>query len=366
MSAFRRVVRPSRFVLFAGGVFLLGLASCGNAPDQQLAAEPKPPEAEKAEDKEHIKLLGGDDGLVGAADILVADPTIMSRFEDPGYEQVAKLPHGTLKGVCYLPKAPPAGCGRGGPVDPGSGPDAIRNPRPGEVSYYKKARVGRPGWFKYDRKIRKHLVLNAAIIIKGIKAGGLVPLRRTSFNIYAGRFGANYNTRDRNFGDSRVMKFSPVKDLVLFRTYDGFDSHFLVRNVMSGEVVMDKRARAFDRKPVHASGNMERVFGHGVLPPHVPSSPFKRAGEIYKVSCQRHPWMEGYIIIVDNPYALSARKGKFSLSVPVGDWDVQVWHPVFQPAQKELRIRIHANKVTELGVPFRSSDSTKVVVGLKE
>ncbi len=48
------------------------------------------------------------------------------------------------------------------------------------------------------------------------------------------------------------------------------------------------------------------------------------------VSCSIHPWMKGYLLIQDHPYAaVSADDGTFSIeNLPTGKWEFQVWHEV--------------------------------------
>jgi plastocyanin len=47
-----------------------------------------------------------------------------------------------------------------------------------------------------------------------------------------------------------------------------------------------------------------------------------------EVKCDMHQWMDGIILIRDNPYvAISDETGKFTIeNVPAGDWKFQFWH----------------------------------------
>jgi plastocyanin len=46
------------------------------------------------------------------------------------------------------------------------------------------------------------------------------------------------------------------------------------------------------------------------------------------VSCSIHPWMKGWLIVQDSPYAAVTNKdGEFEISnLPSGNWTFQVWH----------------------------------------
>lgn len=47
-----------------------------------------------------------------------------------------------------------------------------------------------------------------------------------------------------------------------------------------------------------------------------------------RVSCSIHPWMQGWLLVKDNPYfAVSDADGKFEIqNLPVGKWTFQFWH----------------------------------------
>ena len=47
-----------------------------------------------------------------------------------------------------------------------------------------------------------------------------------------------------------------------------------------------------------------------------------------KVECNIHPWMDGLILIRDNPYvSISDSTGKFEIkNLPEGEWEFQFWH----------------------------------------
>ena len=49
-----------------------------------------------------------------------------------------------------------------------------------------------------------------------------------------------------------------------------------------------------------------------------------------KVACNIHPWMTGWMVVQDTPYAgASDKNGELVLkNVPVGKWEFQLWHEV--------------------------------------
>jgi plastocyanin len=50
--------------------------------------------------------------------------------------------------------------------------------------------------------------------------------------------------------------------------------------------------------------------------------------EIIKVACDAHGWMQGWMIVEDNPYyAVTDASGNYKLTdVPPGDYELKVWH----------------------------------------
>ena len=56
-----------------------------------------------------------------------------------------------------------------------------------------------------------------------------------------------------------------------------------------------------------------------------------RDDDIMKLKCDSHGWMQGYVVVSDNPYsATSGADGNFSIEkAPVGSYEVQVWHELY-------------------------------------
>ncbi len=59
------------------------------------------------------------------------------------------------------------------------------------------------------------------------------------------------------------------------------------------------------------------------------------------VKCNVHPWMTGYIGIVNSPYfATSDETGKFKIAnVPAGKQTVQVWHELYGPLTQTVDVK---------------------------
>ena len=76
------------------------------------------------------------------------------------------------------------------------------------------------------------------------------------------------------------------------------------------------------------------------------------------VRCDLHPWMQGWIGVVDHPYfAVTGRDGRYTLpDVPSGDYTVAVWHE---------RLGTQTASVTVTGSDTKTQDFKFAVPGAK-
>src|SRR5437773_3345769 len=65
----------------------------------------------------------------------------------------------------------------------------------------------------------------------------------------------------------------------------------------------------------------------------------ENAGSIY-VECAVHGWMQGQVVVVDNPYyAVTDENGKFSIAdLPPGKYQVKIWHEYLGEQTKEITV----------------------------
>jgi len=73
------------------------------------------------------------------------------------------------------------------------------------------------------------------------------------------------------------------------------------------------------------------------------------------VRCDVHPWMQGWIGVLDHPYfAVTGADGRFTLAeVPPGDYVVAVWHERFGRGQS--RVQLEPRGAREVAFGFRGS-----------
>jgi plastocyanin len=62
--------------------------------------------------------------------------------------------------------------------------------------------------------------------------------------------------------------------------------------------------------------------------------------EVIKVQCDAHSWMHGWIVVTENPAAVTDDKGSFKIeNVPPGKHKVEVLHPVLGKQAKEVEVK---------------------------
>lgn len=69
-----------------------------------------------------------------------------------------------------------------------------------------------------------------------------------------------------------------------------------------------------------------------------------------EIRCDIHPWMKGYWMIVDHPYAaVTGKDGSFQIdNLPAGEHEFRVWHEGSGYLEKSLEVKVADGKVTEL------------------
>lgn len=60
---------------------------------------------------------------------------------------------------------------------------------------------------------------------------------------------------------------------------------------------------------------------------------------LLRLSCNTHPWMRGWVLVTDEPAAVTGADGRFTLSeVPPGTYDVAVWHETLKGAPQKVTV----------------------------
>jgi len=307
---------------------------------------------------------GAADEKPAAADVLVKDDTVLKRFHKPTYVQDVKVPAGTLRGLCYVRTARRRRkpLPRSHPVDIAKGPMAIKDPKEGEIEFFSKVRPRRPVYLGHHERTRRIGVVGAALFIPGIKKGLRKPMHwRNVFNTFNGRL----SSFEGGPYDSSTLKFTPLKDRLIFRLYDPFPATFVLTDLSTGEVVCQQPMGGYGiqrRHPVGSgaeAGYLYADIGHNAShnAPYTQSPRLKKLHNVYKLTSKRQPWIEGYAITVDNPYVVVTSRhggGGFQIAgIPVGKWTLHVWHPRLQPLARTHEFEIREDDITEIPIPFK-------------
>ena len=91
---------------------------------------------------------------------------------------------------------------------------------------------------------------------------------------------------------------------------------------------------------VRAQAGEQRLFNYAMpIPGHVVPTHLTAAG-IYKLSCDVHPWMRGWLLVVPTAkFAVSGDDGRYSIAdVPPGNHKVKIWHERFGERDAEVDV----------------------------
>jgi hypothetical protein len=83
------------------------------------------------------------------------------------------------------------------------------------------------------------------------------------------------------------------------------------------------------------------------------TKPLLRPG-LMEVTCDSHPWMHGYIQILDHPYAaVTNAKGEFSIKdIPAGTYTVEAWHEALGKV-KIANVKVESGKASKAKLEYK-------------
>lgn len=91
---------------------------------------------------------------------------------------------------------------------------------------------------------------------------------------------------------------------------------------------------------VRAQAGAERLFNYAMpIPGHVVPTRLKKSG-IFKLSCDVHPWMRGWLLVVPTTrFTVTGEDGTYKLEdVPPGKHKIKIWHERFGEREAEIEI----------------------------
>ena len=354
--------RTRRTALAAWALAALIAGACAAGCDQRqpgLGAGSPPAEIEAPERTEDAPEIPGDedDSEDAGSPILVKPlPPGVKRHAE-SYTRDEKMSCGALLALCYIPAKKPQRLPRPAPVDITGGPNAIVDPEPKELAYYKRMRFQRPGWIdRFNGAQGGHPVLSAVILLRGVDRGPRAPLTRGSFLINNGVL-------------KPLIGFSAAGDRIELRTYDAFSNRFVIREwrrdrtilrkALPGNTATYRGSGALDKSNL---GSWEMTQWMKLAKP-IQTDPIREPG-FFEIRCERHPWQTAYLVVYDNPYVgVSSSRGRARGTcsvgqIPVGTWTLDVWHPLLEPVRRTHTVEIKQDETTELLIPFKLPGGT--------
>lgn len=133
-------------------------------------------------------------------------------------------------------------------------------------------------------------------------------------------------------------KAKPAGNLAFVQKGCKFSPHVLMIPVDTEFDILNKDPLTHN---IHTFGFENATINRG-QPKTVPVMKHKfELAERVKVKCDVHKWMQGWFIVVDNPYTvLSNADGSFKITdVPPGIHKVKVWHEGLKGQTKEVTIK---------------------------
>jgi plastocyanin len=103
---------------------------------------------------------------------------------------------------------------------------------------------------------------------------------------------------------------------------------------------------------VRAQAGEQRLFNYAMpIPGHVVPTQLKKEG-IYKLSCDVHPWMRGWLLVLPTAkYAVSGEDGTYTIAgVPPGKHKVKIWHERF--GEREAEVDVKAGETAKHDVAY--------------
>ncbi len=151
--------------------------------------------------------------------------------------------------------------------------------------------------------------------------------------------------------DIKSGKAIPAEPIVLTNVKCAFAPHVGI-GFKGGKIVQKNDDPIFHN--IHTYVNGKTAFNIGL--PEKGSSvtkPLLRDGTM-EVTCDSHPWMHGYVMILDNPYgAVTNAKGDFAIKdIPAGTYTVEAWHEALGKV-KVGQVKVESGKATKIKVDFK-------------
>ncbi len=151
--------------------------------------------------------------------------------------------------------------------------------------------------------------------------------------------------------DVKSGKAVPTTPITLTNIKCAFEPHVAV-GFKGGKITQRNDDPIFHN--IHTYLNGRTMYNIGL--PEKGSSvtkPLLRDG-LLEVTCDSHPWMHGFVQILDNPYgATTNAKGEFTIKdIPAGTYTVEAWHEALGKV-KEANVKVESGKTTKIKIEYK-------------
>ncbi len=151
--------------------------------------------------------------------------------------------------------------------------------------------------------------------------------------------------------DIKAGKAMPSQPLTMTNLKCAFEPHVAI-GYKGGKLVQKNDDPIFHN--VHTYLNGKTMFNIGL--PEKGSSvtkPLLREG-LMEITCDSHPWMHGFIQILDHPYgAVSNEKGDFVIKdVPAGTYTIEAWHEGLGKVKVDA-VKVQSGQTTKIKVDYK-------------
>jgi hypothetical protein len=125
-----------------------------------------------------------------------------------------------------------------------------------------------------------------------------------------------------------------------------------VQGIMAGQSLLIRNSDQTLHN-VHSYKGASTIFNQAQVPGLPPmAKKFSEVGDIIKFKCDVHPWMTGYVAIMNHPFfAVTGDDGTFSIpKVPAGKYTLEAWHE--RLGVKTAEISVTTDKPSETTFSF--------------
>jgi len=151
--------------------------------------------------------------------------------------------------------------------------------------------------------------------------------------------------------DIKAGKAVPAEPITITNIKCAFSPHVAV-GYKGGKLTQKNDDPIFHN--IHTYLNSKTMFNIGL--PEKGSSvtkPLPRDG-LMEVTCDSHPWMHGFIQILDHPYgAVTDENGAFAIKdVPAGTYTIEAWHEALGKV-KVADVKVEGGKATRIKIEYK-------------